>query len=127
MGERSAVRPKSGATVRQSVPGLRRPTPPLTAGRKPAARPPIQFAPVTNPKDDSRSREAAGAQRKTGRGAGQSPAVQSRRAAPGSFAPSAESGPVLPYVIDDSHVTAFIHFFQTLDRWDKEAHGPQVL
>ena len=42
MGERSAVRPKSGESVSQSDPGLRRPTPPSTAGRKPAARPPFQ-------------------------------------------------------------------------------------
>ena len=44
MGERSAVRPKSGQSVSQSDPGLRRPTPPSTAGRKPAARPPFQVS-----------------------------------------------------------------------------------
>jgi hypothetical protein len=38
MSEQSAVVRKSGATVDQSVPWLRRPTPPVTAGRKPAAR-----------------------------------------------------------------------------------------
>jgi len=127
MGERSAVRPKSGESVRQSDPGLRRPTPPSTAGRKPAARPPVQFHSAADSKDDFRPREAGGAQRKTGRGAGQSPDVQSRRAAPGSFTPSAQSDSDLPHALEDSDIKALIQFFQTLDRWDREAHGPQVM
>jgi len=96
-GERSAVRPKSRETVRQSVPALRRPTPPSTAGRKPAARPPVQHLPATGSKDEPRPREAGGAQRKTGRGAGQTPAIQSRRVALGSFTPSVQSDSELPY------------------------------
>jgi len=122
MGERSAVRPKSGESVRQSDPGLRRPTPPITAGRKPAARPPVQFLPATDSKTKSNKvREAGLTQRKTGRGAGRSPAVLSRRAAPDSFTLSAQSDSVLPYALDDSDIKALIQFFETLDRWDREA------
>jgi len=127
MGERSAVRPKSGQSVSQSDPGLRRPTPPSMAGRKPAARPPVQFRPAADSKDDSRPRAAGGAQRKTGRGAGQSPAVQTQRAALGSFTPLADTDAVLSFAPDDSQITALIEFFQTLDRWDREAHAPQVM
>jgi hypothetical protein len=127
MGERSAVRQKSGQSVSQSDPGLRRPTPPSTAGRKPAARPPVQFHPAAGSKDDSRPRAAGYTQRKTGRGAGQSPAVQTQREAMGSFTPRADSDSVLPYALDDSHITALIEFFQTLDRWDREAHAAQVM
>ena len=78
MGERSAVRPKSEQSVSQSDPGLRRPTPPLTAGRKPAARPPRSHEEGTY---DLKSREAGLAQPKIGQGAGQSPAVSARREA----------------------------------------------
>jgi hypothetical protein len=39
-GKRNAVGNKSGSTVANSVPVLRRPTSPPTAGRKPAASPP---------------------------------------------------------------------------------------
>jgi len=127
MGERSAVRPKSGQSVSQSDPGLRRPTPPSTAGRKPAARPTVQFYPATKSNDDFTPREAGGAQRKTGRGAGQSPAVQTQRAALGSLTPPADSDSVLPYALDDSHITALIEFFQILDRWNREAHAAKVL
>jgi hypothetical protein len=126
-GERSAVRPKSGESVSQSDPGLRRPTPPSTAGRKPVARPPVQHLPATGSKDEPRSREPGGAQRKTGRSARQSLAIQSRREAPDSFTSSVQTDSALPYVLEDSHIAAFIKFFQTLDRWDREAHGPQVM
>src|SRR6185437_5826084 len=74
VGERSAVQSKSGQSVSQSDPGLRRPTPPATAGRKPAARPP--FSVLSFPT----LRKAELAQPKTGRGAGQSPAVLRREA-----------------------------------------------
>src|SRR5665213_2806671 len=127
MGERSAVRPKSGKSVRQSAPALRRPTPPSTAGRKPAARPPVQIPAATDLQFDSTSREACISQRKTVRGAGQSPAIQAHREALGSFTPSGESGSVLTCDLGDSHIKTLIEFFQTLDRWDKEAHGPQVM
>jgi len=121
MGERSAVGPKSGESVRQSDPGLRRPTPPSTAGRKPAARPPLQFLPATNSKSKYRARAAGITQRKTGRGAGQSPVVLSRREAPCSFTQSVQTDSALPYALEDSHIAALIQFFETLDRWDCEA------
>jgi len=120
MGERSAVRPKSGTSVRQSDPGLRRPIPPTTADRKSAARPSIHFPPATHPKVNFTAREAGGTQPKTGRSARQSLALQSRRAAPGSFTRSVESGLVPRYALDDSHIAALISFFETLDRWDRE-------
>jgi hypothetical protein len=93
MGERSAVRPKSGQSVSQSDPGLRRPTPPTTAGRKPAARPPVQFLPTTSNHD---SRVVNFSQHKTVRGAGQSPALFTQRAALVARPQSTESQ-VSPY------------------------------
>src|ERR1700677_1187748 len=119
MGERSAVRPKSGETVRQSVPALRRPTPPSTAGRKLAARPPCDFSPATDSKDDFRSHLATDAQRKTGRGAGRSPAIHSGREAPSSFRRADQAAETVPHFLDDSEVGALIQFFKTLDRWDR--------
>lgn len=127
MGERSAVRPRSGKSVRQSDPGLRRPTPPSTAGRKPAARPPASISPPGIIKVAEMPGTARTAQHKTGRGAGWNPAVQTRREAPGSSHRPAQTSSDLPSCLDDSQITALIHFFQTLDRWDKEAHGPQVM
>lgn len=127
MGERSAVRPKSGKSVRQSDPALRRPTPPSTAGRKPAARPPVQIPPATDFQIGSKSREADIPQRKTVRGAGQSPAIQPQGEALGSFSSSAQPASDLPYVLEDSHTEALIEFFQILDRWDREAHEAQIM
>ena len=127
MGERNAVGPKSGKSVSQSDPGLRRPTLPSTAGRKPAARPPIYFPPATAPKVIPTAREAGGTQSKTGRGAGQSPAIQAQREALGSFTTSSQSNSFSSGALDDSQIAVLIQFFQTLDRWDKEAHGPQVM
>ncbi len=83
--------------------------------------------PQQTPKMTSGPAKRAATQRKTGRGAGQSPDVQSRRAAPGSFTPSAQSDSDLPHALEDSDIKALIQFFQTLDRWDREAHGPQVM
>ena len=60
--------------------------------------------------------------RKTGRGEGQSPAIQSRREVPGSFSGSIQSVYSPPYSLDDSDVSSLIQFFETLDRWDREAH-----
>src|ERR1035437_5643110 len=88
VGERSAVRPKSGKSVHQSDPGLRRPTPPPTVGRKPTARPPILNGSFTPSETNLTLRKAGPSQPKTGRGTGQSPAIQSRREAPGSNAVS---------------------------------------
>ena len=128
MGERNAVGTKSGKSVSHSDPGLRRPTLPSTVGPKPTARPSIQFLPNTDSNLQSGySREVAGSQRKNGRGSGQSPAIRARREAPGSFTPSADCATGLPYPLDDSHIAALLQFFETLDRWDKEAHGPQVM
>jgi hypothetical protein len=127
MGERSAVRPKSGKSVRQSDPGLRRPTPPSTAGRKPTARPPIYFPSAADPQIFPVVRETDGTQSKTGRGAGQSPANRAQREALGSFTLPTQSNSFPSYALDDSQITTLIQFFQTLDRWDKEAHGPQVM
>ena len=127
MGERNAVRPKSGESVCQTGPGLRRPTLPSTAGRKPAARPPIQFPSAIDPKVVPTAREAGGTQSKTGRGSGQSPANQAQREALGSFTLPTQTVSFPSYNLDDSQITTLIQFFQTLDRWDKEAHGPQVM
>jgi hypothetical protein len=127
MGERSAVRPKSGKSVRQSDPALRRPTSPSTAGRKPAARPPVQISPATDIQFHSTSREAGTSQRKTVRGTGQSPDNQAQREALGSFTSTTQSHSSISYVLDDSQIKTLIEVFQTLDRWDKEAHGPQIM
>jgi hypothetical protein len=120
MGERSAVGSKSGESVRQSDPGLRRPTTPATVGRKPAARPSSLSAVTTEFEEGSRPREAGPFQPKTGRGAGRSPAIHSRREAPLSFTGS-DIEHVASSVIDDSQITALIRFFQILDRWDRES------
>lgn len=128
MGERNAVETKSGESVSHSDPGLRRPTLPSTVGRKPTARPPIQLFPDTdlNPQAGA-YREAAATQHKNGRGSGQSPAIRARHEVPGSFTPAADCASTVPCSLDDSQITALIQFFETLDRWDKEAHGPQVM
>jgi hypothetical protein len=119
VGERSAVRPKSGQSVSQSDPGLRRPTPPVTAGRKPAARPPK--AP-----GNARTIEACEAgipQPKIGQGAGQSPAISIQREALGTSlqSPDLQSSPLV--ALDKSQIRALAEFIKTLDRWDMEAHG----
>src|SRR5258708_4542152 len=114
MGERSAVRPKSGQSVRQSDPALRRPTPPSTPGRKPAAGPPVHPHLARRLKSDAESREAGGPQRKTARGAGWTPAGSAQREALGSFRELAEFEPVPSYALDDSQITTLIQFFQTL-------------
>ena len=120
MGERSAARPKSGQSVSQSDPGLRRPTPPSTAGRKPAARPPQRNLSFTPLKPPLPPREAGPSQPKTGRVAGRSPAIQSRRAAPESEALSSAS-PLAD--LQDFELGPLLEFFKILDRWDREAHG----
>ena len=118
MGERSAVGRKSGRSVRQSDPGLRRPTPPSTAGRKPVARPPVSIPSASDVERDVLSREAGVTQRKTGRGVGQSPTVSSQREALGLSIPS---GSIPTRELSDPEITALIQFFQTLDRWDGES------
>jgi len=125
MGERSAVRPKSGQSVSQSDPGLRRPTPPSTAGRKPAARPPVSILSFTPPKQVLPSREAGPAQPKTGRGAGWNPAIKSRREALGSTSSSSDWSELLG--MSDAELSPLIEYIKLLDRWDKEAHGKQPM
>ena len=114
MDERSAVELKSGKTVHQSVPGLRRPTSPATAGRKPAARPSVfEVGPESR---------AAGlrSQPKTGRGAGQSPAVKEQRAALHADESEGEAPSVT--VLEEHDIRLLLEFFTVLDRWDREAH-----
>ena len=118
MGERSAVGRKSGESVSQSDPGLRRPTPPSTAGRKPAARPPVSILSASEVEPDAFPREAGVTQRKTGRGVGQSPTVLTQREALGFSVPA---DPIPTCALSDSEITALIQFFQTLDRWNRES------
>jgi hypothetical protein len=114
MDERGAVELKSGETVHQSVPGLRRPTSPPTAGRKSAARPSV-FEVCTE------SRVAGlRSQPKTGRGAGQSPAISDQREALYSVESQAE-GLSVP-VLEVHDIRLLLEFFTILDRWDREAH-----
>lgn len=125
MGERSAVRPKSGQSVSQSDPGLRRPTPPMTAGRKPAARPPNPILSFTPSNLESPSREAGLPQPKTGRGTGQNPVVLTGRAAPGCDISSSDLAALL--ALSDSELAPLIEYIRILDRWDKETHGQQTM
>ena len=69
----------------------------------------------------------AGKEKKLSRGVGQSPTIQARREAPGSFTPSDDRASVLPYTLNDSDIAAFVDFILILDRWDREAHGPQIM
>jgi len=134
MGERDAVGSKSGQSVSQSDPGLRRPTLPPTAGRKPEARPPLQshgfelevaFAP--------KLREAGlPYQPKTGRGAGQGTAEELQREAldTDQFSYPSEAGALDARSADSLSVDdlpRLIEFFTMLDRWDREAHGTQTM
>ena len=127
MGERSAVGPQSGESVGQSDPGLRRPTPPPTAGRKPAARPPFKAVYSTNLFDAPEARAAGLPQPKIGRGAGQSPAQRAQRAALGIVVQSAESVDAGLDSLTAADITALAEFFLTLDRWDREAHAKPSL
>ncbi|RSL17886.1 hypothetical protein EDE15_3435 [Edaphobacter aggregans] len=71
MGERSAVQLKSGESISQSDPGLRRPTPPAMSGRKPEACPALSSAVALDPRDSFELRVAGRPRHKTGRGVGQ--------------------------------------------------------
>lgn len=89
---------------------------------------PTKLLPSRNrPQGHSNGPRSGGTQSKTGRGSGQSPANQAQREALASFTPNAQSNSFPSYVLDDSQITSLIQFFQTLDRWDKEAHGPHVM
>jgi hypothetical protein len=120
MDKRSAVGSKFGEMVRQSVPGLRRPTPPSTTGRKPAARPSFSSYSATVSRDSIQPRVAGSTQRIASRNAEQSPAVLSRCEAPVSYSPSAGAGSYITSTLDDSDIAAFIEFFEILNRWDRE-------
>jgi len=132
MGERDAVGPKSGPSVTQSDPGLRRPTPPPTAGRKPAARPPVTsqgFGFDVAPE----SREAGlPSQHKTGRGTEQSSVGYLQREALDTDPTSdpREAGALDVRTADslsEDDLHQIIEFFTILDRWDREAHGTQTM
>ena len=111
MDERSAVEHKSGKAVHQSVPGLRRPTSPVTVGRKPAARPPVC----------PESREAGlRSQPKTGRSARQSLATEGQREA--LHSENEHFDAPLAGMLDEHHIQTLVEFFTILDRWDREAH-----
>jgi len=144
VGERSAVGLNSGATVSQSVPGLRRPTPPPTADRKSAARPRRKIlATASAVRPHARRAAVRSAQSKTGRGAGQSPAEGLRRVASDADNPIADNvAPIpvdsasanLPIAIascappvdwsrlDGHELRNLCDFFLTLDRWERDRH-----
>jgi len=130
MGERDAVGPKSGPSVSQSDPGLRRPTLPPTAGRKPEARPPLHshgfdLGVAVAPK----LREAGlPYQPKTGRVAGPGPAEYLQREALDTNPTSdpREAGARDARTADslsEDDLQQIIEFFTILDRWAREAHG----
>jgi hypothetical protein len=128
VGKRSAVGPKSGPSVHQSDPGLRRPTPPPTAGRKPEACPPIHshgFWVGVAPK----LREAGlPYQPKTGRGTEQSSVEELQREALDTYKTTDSPKPTTLNArtadsLSDDDIQQFIAFFKTLDRWDREQHG----
>jgi hypothetical protein len=109
LGERSAVDSNSGQSVHQSDPGLRRPTPPVRDGRKPSARP--------RSSDSLESREAGLSQRKTGRGAGRSLAIEIEREVLDTSSTSAKRDAV---DLDDEAISQILDVFRLLDRWDRE-------
>jgi hypothetical protein len=114
MDERVAADSNSGNAVDHSAPGLKQRTHPPTAGRKPAARPPIL-------------------QPKSGAGSGVAdPTADSQREALGSLVPSDERAAFSLDAVDadplsETELQSLIQFFTTLDRWDKEAHGTQIM
>lgn len=92
MGKRNAVGTKSRSTVANSARVLRRPTSPSTAGRNPAASPPLL-------------------QLKSWRGAGQSPAKEKNER---------EARSARERELDISSISSLITFFELLDKWDRE-------
>lgn len=112
MGKRSAVRTESGESVSQSDPGLRRPTPPATAGRKPEACPALSSGVAADPSDSFNPRVAGQSQRKTGRGVGQSPAAS-----------------VVDWSseLDPESLARLIAFLHLLDEWERSLHAEKVM
>src|SRR5690348_6259623 len=105
MGKRSAVEFDSGERVANSRPGLRRPTSPLRAGRKPDACPPN--LPTSQPKSWP------------GLGAG-GPEENYRERASASGNPPDASEPREARALDaldDFSLSQLRHFFELLDRW----------
>lgn len=113
-GERSAVGLKSGNSVANSEPVLRRPGTPATAGRKPAARPPSlrgrEAAPLTQPKSWP------------GFGAGPEEVARARASARGlPPEPSVRREASALDALDSESLSSLRAFFELLDRWDREA------
>src|SRR5689334_3107755 len=109
MGKPSAVEFDSGETVANSVPGLRRPTSPARAGRKPDACPPILSTSqpkswpgfgAGGPEEDRRERASA-------TGNDQEPSEPREARALDA--------------LDEFSTSQLRQFFELLDRWDREA------
>lgn len=118
-GKRNAVGNKSGSTVANSVPVLRRPTSPPTAGRKPAASPPITFGvdvdlAVDLDLDIALDVEASRSQLKSwGVGVDVVLGVGSHTNL------STALSKCLPPLLNDSDISELRAFFELLDLWDR--------
>src|ERR1019366_6573707 len=101
-GKRNAVGNKSGSTVANSAPVLRRPTSPLTAGRKPAASPP----------------STSGVDVAVDLGVGASGSQLKSWAVTQSNSSNALSA-CPPPLLSDSDISELRSFFELLDQWDR--------
>jgi hypothetical protein len=121
-GERGAVGSKSGNSVANSEPVLRRPGTPATAGRKPAARPPI-----------SREREAPPLSQLKGWpgfGAGSHEEIARERESVSGLPPepSVRREASALDALDSESISRLRAFFELLDRWDREAeHDRKIM
>lgn len=114
MGERGAVGLKSGDSVANSEPVLRRPGTPSTADRKPAARPPASqrcaVSPATQPQSwqgfGDRVPEEIARERISASGLQPETSV-------GRAASALETN-------DTDSISQLRAFFELLDRWDRE-------
>jgi hypothetical protein len=121
-GERTAVRNNSWEPVDRSGQVLRGRTRSARAGRKPDAHPPISVQGCEAPLPP---------QHKSGQGRGDRvPAGERRERESASGLPQGESAGRVASALIDVHslfgedLSVLIRFFQTLDRWDREArHG----
>ena len=106
MGERDAVRSKTGQTVSHSVPGLAvGPTLPPTTGRTPGARPPVFSA-----------EGGAPCQTKSVPGVGD-----------GVPKENCEREALASSEVDDHSVSQLIQLFRTLDEWDRRLHATKAM
>jgi hypothetical protein len=106
MGERDAVRNKTGQTVSHSVPGRAvGPTLPLTTGRTPGARPPV-FPAAGGYTCPTKSVQ--------GRGDGVPTKDREREALASSE-------------VDDHSVSQLIQLFRLLDEWDRRLHATKAM